>query len=178
MVARLTQGVIPVPEAEISISNGWSNAQSPTSATFTPCSKPCPYTSSQPAFFGNGFPGLPPVDFSKVAKLPLPMDMPMGGAITPTGGEILGFTLDAKANDTLDLSFTRVSGNLNLGLVVLSADNKVIFQASLVTSKTLSTQFMFPAEGQYTIGVFRVDLLPPAKPEATAFQIVGKLVTS
>ncbi len=99
----------------------------------------------------------------------------MTGAITPTGGEILGYTLNASADDVLDLTFTRLSGNLNLGLVVLWADNQVVFQASLVTSETLSTRFTLPSAGQYTIGVFRIDLLPPAAPEATAFQLQATL---
>jgi hypothetical protein len=64
--------------------------------------------------------------------------------------------------DTLDLSYTRVSGNMNLGLVVLSESNAVFFQASLVTSAALSTRFTLPAAGQYTIGVFRISLVEPA----------------
>ncbi|MBX3016154.1 MAG: hypothetical protein KF832_31825 [Caldilineaceae bacterium] len=56
--------------------------------------------------------------------------------------------LDATAGDMLDLSYTRVSGNMNLGLVVLSADNHVFFQASLVTSESLSARFILPEEGQ------------------------------
>lgn len=122
-----------------------------------------------------GFSGLAPVDFADATKIPLPSGVSMAGAITPTGGEIMGFTLDASANDILDLSFTRISGNLNLGLVVLSVDNKVVFQASLVTSQTLNTRFTLPSAGTYTIGVFRVDLLPPDAPEATAFQVQGTL---
>ena len=58
---------------------------------------------------------------------------------------------------------------------VLSANNEVVFQASLVTSESLSTRLTLPSAGQYTIGVFRIDLLPPASPEATAFQITGTL---
>jgi hypothetical protein len=115
------------------------------------------------------------VDFANVAKLPLPAGVAMSGGITPTGGEILGYTLDASAGDTLDLTFTRLSGNLNLGLVVLSAENKVVFQASLVTSTTLNTRFTLPTAGTYTIGVFRIDLLSPDAPEATAFQVQGTL---
>jgi len=126
-------------------------------------------------FSGVGFPGLVPVDFANVARLPLPSSVPMGGAVTPAGGEILGFTLDANASDLVELNFTRLSGNLNLGLVVLSANNEVLFQASLVTSQTLSTRFTVPSAGQYTIGVFRIDLLAPSSPEATAFQIQATL---
>jgi len=44
------------------------------------------------------------------------------------------FTFNATAGDTLDLSYTRVSGNRNLGLVVLSAENERFCQASLVTA--------------------------------------------
>jgi len=58
---------------------------------------------------------------------------------------------------------------------VLSADNQVVFQASLVTSTTLNTRFTLPSAGQYTISVFRIDLLPPAAAEATAFQVQGTL---
>lgn len=122
-----------------------------------------------------GFPGLAPVDFSAVAKIPMIANTPMTGAVAADGSIILGYTLDAAANDTLALSFTRLSGNLNLGLVVLSADNKVVFQASLVTSSALTTTFTLPAAGQYTIGVFRIDLLPPAAPEPTAFQLQATL---
>ncbi|MEZ4860433.1 MAG: hypothetical protein R3C14_03975 [Caldilineaceae bacterium] len=62
--------------------------------------------------------------------------------------------------DTLDLSYTRVSGNMNLGLVVLPADNEV-FSRPLVTSESLSTRFTWPAAGQSTIGVFRISLVEP-----------------
>jgi hypothetical protein len=42
-------------------------------------------------------------------------------------------------------------------------------------SFVLNTRFTLPTAGQYTIGVFRIDLLPPAAPEATAFQVQGTL---
>lgn len=128
-----------------------------------------------PTFSGNGFPGLAPVDFSSVAKIPMIANVPMTGGVAPDGSTILGYTVDAAANDTLALGFTRLSGNLNLGLVVLSADNQVVFQASLVTSSELTTKFTVPTAGTYTIGVFRIDLLPPAAPEATAFQLTAIL---
>jgi len=126
-------------------------------------------------FSGNGFPGLAPVDFGSIARIPLVLGMPMTGAITPTGGEILGYTLDANASDTFVLDFNRLSGNLNVGIVVLSAENRVVFQASLVTSSALSSTFVLPSTGTYTVGVFRIDLMPPAQPEATAFQITATL---
>ena len=130
---------------------------------------------SVPPFSGVGFPGLDPVDFAGVLNLPLIAATPMTGVVTPAGGEILGFQFDANAGDVMVLDFSKLSGNLNLGLVVLSANNEVVFQASLVTSESLSTRLTLPSAGQYTIGVFRIDLLPPAAPEATAFQITGTL---
>ena len=65
---------------------------------------------------------------------------------------------------------------MNLGLVVLSENNEVFFQASLVTSEALSTRFTLPAAGQYTIGVFRISLVEPAAVEPTVFQVQGSLV--
>jgi hypothetical protein len=95
--------------------------------------------------------------------------------VIPLDNQILGFTLDAAAGDTLDLSYTRVSGNMNLGLVVLSESNEVFFQASAVTSEALSTRFTLPTAGKYTIGVFRISLVEPAKVEPTVFQVQGEL---
>lgn len=123
-------------------------------------------------FSGTGFPGLAPVDFGSVSALPLSVGV---GTMTPNNSEITAFTFDANAGDVFQLDFARLAGNLNLGLVVLSASNEVVFQASLVTSESLSTRLTLPSAGAYTIGVFRVDLLPPGDPQATAFQVTGTL---
>ncbi len=112
---------------------------------------------------------------SSHAKIPMIANLPMTGALAPESNIILCYSVDAAAKDTLALGFTRLSGNLNLGLVVLSADNKVVFQASLVTSSELTTKFTLPTVGTYTIGIFRIDLLPPDAPEATAFQLTATL---
>jgi hypothetical protein len=149
--------------------------------TPTPAPLPTPTTrpallEPQPAFTGVGFPGLAPVDFATAVVMPLVLDTPMTGVI-PIGNEILGFTLDAAAGDTLDLNYTRVSGNMNLGLVVLSENNEVFFQASLVTSAALSTRFTLPVAGQYTIGVFRISLVEPEEVEPTVFQVKGNTTT-
>ncbi|MCB0124309.1 MAG: hypothetical protein KDE58_18765, partial [Caldilineaceae bacterium] len=74
--------------------------------------------------------------------------------------------------------YTRVSGNMNLGLVVLSAENEVFFQASLVTSTSLATTFTLPTAGTYTIGVFRISLVEPEAVEPTVFQLQGSLVAA
>jgi hypothetical protein len=125
-------------------------------------------TQPQP-FSGIGFPGLPPVDMSNVARIPLSGATAMTGAIASS--EILGYTFDGGENSSIDLSFTRLSGNVNVGLVILAPDNNVVFQASLISSETLNTRLILPTHGQYMIGIFRVDVNPPATPEPTAFQV-------
>lgn len=125
------------------------------------------------SFSGFGFPGLAPVDFSNVARLPIPAGIPMSGAVTATGSEILGYQFDAEAGDTVELSFNRLSGNLNLGLVVIDSQSNVIYQASLVTTQSMTARFAVPTAGQYTAGIFRINLLPPSAPEPTAFQVIA-----
>jgi hypothetical protein len=140
----------------------------PTEAANVP-----PQPAPESDFSGFGFPGLPPVDFSEMVKLPLIPDTPMTGVISPANSEILGFTVQGNEGAVLELSYTRVSGNLDLGLAVMSPDNALIFQASLVASETLSTQLTLPTTGEYTIGVFRIKISPPEQREATVFQIRG-----
>lgn len=156
--------------------NGRAVTPAPTAAPAPSAAPGAPAApTATPAFSGVGFPGLPPVDFSDVATVPLRSGRPVNGAITRRGGEILGYTLEARANATLDLSFKRESGNLNLGLVVLSSDNKVYFQTSLVTSSAMTTTLTLPTAGEYTVGVFRVDLVEPSRPAATAFELLARL---
>lgn len=127
-------------------------------------------------FSGIGFPGLLPVDFSSVARIPLTSDSSsITGAITTNGQEILGYTLDADTGSRVDLTINRLSGNLSIGVVVLSEDNKTIFQASLVTSTSLTTSLILPSSGRYTFGIFRIELVPLDNPEATAFELSVKL---
>jgi hypothetical protein len=130
---------------------------------------------STPSFTGYGFRGLPSVDFSSAFILPYTVGTLFPGQIPATGPGVIGFTLNATANDILDLKFDRTSGNLNLGVVVLFGQDQVLFYGGLIASNTLSTTLTLPSDGQYTIGVFRVDLVPPAAPEATAFQVLGTL---
>jgi len=134
-------------------------------------------TNTQPStlpFSGNGFPGLAPVDFSNVTKIPLVTSQSV--TFSPTGSDVFGLTVDAKAGDKFSLNYTRLSGNVNLGLAVLSASNEVIFQASLVTSDMLTTTFTFPTAGTYTIGLFRVNLVTVANPQPTQIVINGKII--
>jgi hypothetical protein len=131
----------------------------PTSASIT---VPSVSTSSMP-------------DFSAAQNTPLTPGTPVFGAVSPGGTELFSYTLDAEGGSLLDLTFSKLSGNLNLSFVVLTSDNQVLFQTNLVNLTELKTSLTIPDAGTYTIGVFRVDLLPPAVPEATAFQVQGTL---
>jgi hypothetical protein len=126
-----------------------------------------------PKAITNGFGGLAGVDFTDAITVSL---QPSGsdGKLPANGNTVLGYTFSGKSGSATTLTFTRKSGNLNLGLVVLSSDNKVVYQASLVNTTTMSATFVLPSDGEYTIGVFKIDLLPPAAPEATSFQIQVK----
>ena len=65
---------------------------------------------------------------------------------------------------------------MNLGLVALSEN--IFFQASLVTSESLSTTFTRPEAGEYTISVFRISLVEPEEVEPTVFQLQGRLTVA
>ena len=66
---------------------------------------------------------------------------------------------------------TEQQANLNLNLVVLSVNNEVVFQSSLISTNQLNADFSTLSAGQYTIGVSLMELSPPATPETTQFQI-------
>ena len=129
---------------------------------------PATTTAIAPAF---GFPGLNPVDFTNGVTVPLQAEAPNTGSISPGFEGIFGYSFSGSAGETVTLDFERQSGNLNLGLVVLSADNQVAFQASFINSQTLNTTFMLPVDSDYTVGVFRIDLSSVDAPEPTSFTV-------
>lgn len=118
-----------------------------------------------------GFPGLAPVDFGLAMTTALQIGTPVSGRIPPGVGAIFGYTFNGNTGDEIEMVFRRTGGNLNLSIVVLSADNQVIFQASLTQGDTLSTRFTLPTTGEYIIGVSEISLIPPASPEPTSFEI-------
>lgn len=85
------------------------------------------------------------------------------------------YLLEGKVGQQLSLNIKRLAGNLNVGLVVLSPSNELLSQFSMVGVNELTISILLPASGQYTIGVFRIDLLPPANPEETAYQLQATL---
>ncbi|MBZ0294905.1 MAG: hypothetical protein K8L99_20250 [Anaerolineae bacterium] len=128
---------------------------------------------TEAVFSGTGFPGLAPVDFTNGVTIPFTAGAPNVGSLSPGFEGVFGFTLDANSGERYSFEFTRMSGNINLGIAILSPDNQVVFYGGMIAGDVLSTQVTFPTSGQYTIGVFQVDLLPPDAPEATTFQIMA-----
>ncbi len=126
-------------------------------------------------FSGFGIPSLAPVDFSQGVKIPLTSGVASPGSITEGFTGIFGYEFQGNEGQQFSLQFTRTAGNLNLGLAVITASNEVAFQASLINSNVLITQFNLPATDTYTIGVYRIDLNPPDSPQATSFEITGTL---
>ncbi len=124
-----------------------------------------------PIFSGFGFPGLAPVDFTQGVTLDATLGTPSAGAINPGFVGIFGFAYDLEADQAVNLTFERTSGNGNLTLVVLSENNEVVFASALTTNNHVVTDFTVPTAGRYTVGIAETDLLPPASPESTAFNL-------
>jgi hypothetical protein len=137
----------------------------PPTPTPTPSPKPTP-----PADF-KGFPGLGPIDFAGIAFPKLKLDIPVEGTISRQGDDVFGYRFHAAQGDAVDLIFQRTAGNLNLVLVLLDERGRVVFQASLVASETLTSRLRLPTTGEYTLGVARVELLPPTSPSETSFVV-------
>jgi hypothetical protein len=141
----------------------------PPPSTPSPNPKTAPTRESKelPSDF-KGFPGLAPIDFSGSAFPKLSLGIPLEGTIS-TEGEVFGYHFDAKRGDSVQLTYRRTSGSLNLGLVLLDRHDKIVFQCSLVTTETLATLLELPTTGQYTVGVARIELLNPPDLSATSF---------
>lgn len=124
-----------------------------------------------PTCTGLCFAGVPAMDLSNGGRNALSNGTPAIGAIAPSGEEILGYVFSARADDGLNVTVERLSGNLNLGLVILDSNSQVIYQASLGASELMSTRLRIPSEGEYVASVYRLETLPAISPETTAFSI-------
>jgi len=118
-----------------------------------------------------GIPGLPPVDLSNVARFPLTVGAGMNGGLSPTGSEVLGYSFEGTADQRLNLTVQRVSGNLNIGVAVIDSESNLIHFSAMVTTEATTSRLHIPANGEYTVSVFRLNLSPPDNPEATAFAV-------
>jgi len=132
-------------------------------------------SAQQPIFTGFGFPGLQAVDFSNGVTVPMQFGTPNVGSLSAGFQGIFGYSFNGQAGQALNLAFTRTSGNLNLNIALISADNQVIFQTVLVAGNTFTTSLILPVDGDYTLGVSIVDLVSPPMPENTGFRIDATL---
>ena len=121
------------------------------------------------------FPGISPVSFQGAFIVPLSIGTPFPATINPGSSGVLGLQFSASEGQTLELSLRRLSGNINVGVVVLSENGEVAFQSSLINLNTLLAEFVLPSAGQFTIGVFEIDLLSPDNPEPTQFEVKANL---
>ncbi|MEL6150325.1 MAG: hypothetical protein AAFU54_00245 [Chloroflexota bacterium] len=130
-------------------------------------SNPAPAVAPSP---GN-MPALLPSQLVSTIEIPLVMGIPGSGVITADFEGMYGFVVDAGMDNALRLDFARVSGNENIGVIVLSEVGAVVFQASITSGNTLSTDFIAPSSGTYTIGVYPLNIAPPFDPQPTAFTV-------
>lgn len=110
----------------------------------------------KPEFSGFGFPGFDAVDFSAGIEIPIQLGQPQ---TAPIGGDIVAlYTYDATADSTATLSLSRVSGDIAVGVSVIQRDtNEIVFVGGMPSSNNLSVELMFPSDGTYVIGLFRMD---------------------
>ncbi len=114
-------------------------------------------------------------DFSIVARIPLILDLPMGGGISGNANSLSAYSFEGVKDQQLTLDIKRIAGNLNIGVIVFSPSNEVLSLSSLIGVNNLAVSSILPSDGQYTVGVFRLDLLSPSTTENTAFQIQASL---
>lgn len=154
-------------------------APGPTTANGPTPAPPPPSAPTPPAAPTRGFPGLAPLDFSGLAFTKLGLGVPVEGTIRASGAETFGFRFDGTQGTTAELGFERTGGNLNLALVLLDRTDHVVFQASLVTSESLTSRLTLPTGGEYTLAVSPIQLLPPPIPRTTTFrvQVTGSQAT-
>ncbi len=62
-----------------------------------------------------------------------------------------------------------------MGIAVVGPDNKTLRQVSLIASDAFNTKLTLPTDGKFAIGIYRVELNPPAKPKATSFELMATL---
>jgi hypothetical protein len=134
----------------------------------TPAAAPAPTV----AFSGYGFPGMPPLDFSKTVEIPLASGQSFNGALGSSGQDVFAYTYDATAGSSANLTLKRISGDLSMGVVVINkADKTIVFLAGMPASGSLQARIDFPTGGTYVIGVFRLDIPPHFVGTSGAFEV-------
>jgi hypothetical protein len=145
----------------------------PAQPVVAPAVQPVAPVVSAPAF---GFIGLPPVDFTTATLVPLALGQALQGTVQPTGNAIVGFTFSGTQGQIADINFARTSGDLNLGLAIIRTNtNELAFFTALVNSDLFISRVFLPATGDYTVAVFRLDIVPPVNPQSVTYQVTVSL---
>lgn len=79
-------------------------------------------------------------------------------ALAPIAGDLVAlYTYNASAGSTANLSLSRTSGDISIGVTVLHKDsNQIIFMGGMPFSDKLSVELTFPVDGTYVIGLFQL----------------------
>jgi hypothetical protein len=133
---------------------------------------PPPTVAPATTFSGYGFPGVSPRDFTKTLDIPIALGQSFNGALGSSGDEVFAYTYQATAGAPATLTLHRISGDLSLGVAVISKkDSSILLLAGMPASGSLSATLDFPNDGSYVIGVFRLDLAPNAMSTSGAFEV-------
>lgn len=125
---------------------------------------------AQPVSVGHPAPVGQPVA-PTVAFPTLPLDLSLGGSLTPGVSEVFGFHVEAEAGSRAALQLQRTGGNLGLGVQLLAPSGATLYQSTLMGDDPMASAVTFPVAGKYTVKVVRTDLAPVEQPQMTMFHI-------
>ncbi len=123
-----------------------------------------------PDFSAQAAPAVPASTAADIV-VPLELDTPNNGVITPDFDGVYAYQFEAEAGDTYTLDVERLTGNLSLGVVVASDSTPALFEATLVGARTTSTEFTVPTAGTYAIRIAATETGLPGTPQTTGFSI-------
>lgn len=123
----------------------------------------------------DGFRGVPSVSYANAITDSLRLGNAIIDAIAPTGEDVKVYTFTGKANQNIQINLRYIRGNLSLGMA-LTGPNQETIAASIISkpSSQSSTQIVLEKEGEYRLGVFRLEHASIQRPQATTFEIMVK----
>jgi hypothetical protein len=116
-----------------------------------------------------GFPGFRTTDLAALELPVAQIGVPLQGTIVPGQFQVAGFQFSSTQGTEIELTFTRLSGNMSLGLLLLDSDRQLDFQASLVANQEVRTSLALVA-GEHKLGIAAIEP-QPSSPVQTSFSI-------
>jgi hypothetical protein len=83
-----------------------------------------------------------------------------------------GYRFAVQAGEAFTIDFRRVEGELNLGIVVLSPSDDIVYTAALLTNKQVVAPIPFARQGEYRIIVFRIDAIALSSSDVAEFSVL------